>query len=247
MSSFFVCTLTAVPLRAEAAHRSEMVSQVLFGEMMQALETGNDFTRVQCLYDGYEGWVQSNQLTPIEKVFKPIGFVRDWSTTALVQGAPRRVPLFAPVYKKEHLPFVHFEAGVAVSGAPLVMNEAALETVYAPLLGTPYLWGGRSPFGIDCSGFTQQVMKLFGSKLLRDASLQITQGKAVALAQRQPGDLAFFNNEKGRITHVGIVLGEGRIVHAAGQVRIDVLTAEGIWNEDVKKQTHVLHSVRRMG
>ncbi|HYO21672.1 MAG TPA: C40 family peptidase [Flavisolibacter sp.] len=125
-------------------------------------------------------------------------------------------------------------------------NETALEAAYQPFINTPYLWGGRSVFGIDCSGFAQQVFKLFGVKLLRDACLQAGQGAAVkSLDEAKPGDLAFFQNEKGRVTHVGIVLNDKRIVHASGKVRIDSIDADGILNSENGKRTHKMHSIRR--
>lgn len=247
MRQAFVCLLTVVPLRAEDSHRSEMVSQLVFGETCIALEEREDFLKVKCSHDGYEGWVQKTQLTPVENIGKPIGYVKNWCTTATVFGVERRVPLFAPMYKSEILPMVQWADGIAIQSArPQTLTPTLLEQLCIPLLGTPYLWGGRSAFGIDCSGFVQQIFKLVGIALLRDASQQVTQGTAVIRSNATGGDLAFFNNSQGKIVHVGIVLDRDKIIHAAGQVRIDALNENGIWNEDLKKQTHVLHSVRRI-
>jgi cell wall-associated NlpC family hydrolase len=112
-------------------------------------------------------------------------------------------------------------------------------------LNTPYLWGGRSVFGIDCSGFSQLVFKMAGKRLLRDACQQAGQGTPVKSDQAQAGDLAFFTNESGRVVHVGILLEKGLIIHAAGKVRIDQLTAEGIINVDTGLKTHSLSGIRR--
>jgi cell wall-associated NlpC family hydrolase len=126
------------------------------------------------------------------------------------------------------------------------LTAATLAAVYQHFLNSPYLWGGKSVFGIDCSGFVQQVLKMFGIKLLRDAYLQAEQGQPVqSLQEAKLGDLAFFQNEKGKVTHVGIMLDEGKIIHASGQVRIDTLNKDGIVTE-AGERTHSLHSVRRI-
>ncbi|MGZ3951372.1 MAG: C40 family peptidase, partial [Flavisolibacter sp.] len=122
-----------------------------------------------------------------------------------------------------------------------------LQLAYQKFMNTPYLWGGKSVFGIDCSGFAQQVYKMFGIKLLRDAYLQAEQGTAVGnIEEAHLGDLAFFQNESGKVTHVGIVLENGQIVHASGNVRIDKVDKEGIMNVETGKRTHQLHSIRKV-
>src|SRR5690606_32644982 len=114
-------------------------------------------------------------------------------------------------------------------------------------LNTPYLWGGKTPFGIDCSGFTQMVYKLNGYKLLRDASQQATQGEALSfIEESEPGDLAFFDNHEGIITHVGIIMEDNYIIHAHGKVRIDRLDHSGIFNYDTRSHTHRLRVIKRI-
>ena len=126
-------------------------------------------------------------------------------------------------------------------------TKSNLEYVYQEYLDTPYLWGGKSAFGIDCSGFVQQVYKMFGIKLLRDAYLQAEQGVPVQnLAQSKLGDLAFFKNENGRIVHVGMLLENHKIVHASGNVRIDIIDENGIINSETGKRTHQLSLIKRM-
>ena len=114
-------------------------------------------------------------------------------------------------------------------------------------LNAPYLWGGKTPFGIDCSGFTQMVYKLNGYKLLRDVSQQATQGEALSfIEESQPGDLAFFDNSEGEIVHVGIIMKDNYIIHAYGKVRIDRLDQSGIYNTEARKHTHKLRVIKKI-
>ncbi|MBK7084827.1 MAG: C40 family peptidase [Flavobacteriales bacterium] len=116
-----------------------------------------------------------------------------------------------------------------------------------PFLGAPYLWGGRTPTGVDCSGLTQMLFMLMGIYLPRDAYQQAEEGDPVELVDlAEPGDLAFFDNAEGRITHVGIVLPERRILHASGRVRIDALDQEGIFDAEQGKYSHKLRLVKRV-
>lgn len=244
--------LSVIPMRKEASHRSEMVSQLLFGEYVEILEEEKDFTRVKCLYDNYEGWVQANQLTPANgEVNTTSKFVGRYNCKVVYKEQTIQAPFGAPVYPEKTF------AGVNAVKYQLhdeeiwnsnenFFTEENLRYVYHFYLNTPYLWGGKSVFGIDCSGFVQQVFKLFGVALLRDAYLQAEQGNEVkTLSEAQLGDLAFFQNEKGRVVHVGIILKDHHIVHASGRVRIDTIDAEGILNSETGRRTHQLHSIRR--
>lgn len=197
------CTVTVAPLRKEASHRSEMVSQLLMNEIAEVLETEKQFTRVRCLYDNYEGWVANNQI-------KETGNTEETSSSSLP-----------------------FEA-------------SDILRVTREYLDVPYLWGGKSKHGIDCSGFSQQVFKQFGIKIQRDAYQQAEQGEVVGfLLEAQPGDLAFFDNEEAKITHVGIMLGPDEIIHASGKVRIDKIDNQGIINAETGQRTHRLRIIKR--
>lgn len=253
-----ICLLSVVPMRKEPSHRSEMVSQLLFGEYVEMGEEKDDFVFVKCLYDGYEGWVQANQLTPVTaaQVLSTREYIGVNSEEVLLNWRCRNMPFSVPIYYPED-PAGHLQFGEAqvvysvLEGAvwnvdQRPFNKKNLDTILWIFLDTPYLWGGKSMYGIDCSGFAQQVFKLFGVKLLRDAYLQAEQGTEVkTLEETRLGDLAFFQNEKGRVMHVGIVLEENKIAHASGKVRIDTLDEEGIVNGENGKRTHRLHSIRR--
>jgi hypothetical protein len=251
-----ICLLSVVPLRKEPAHRSEMVSQLLFGEYADIVGEEESFVKVKCLYDGYEGWVQANQLERIgkENIIEAMRFTSAFISGVRINHRAVRVPFATPVLQQE-------QASLRIAGNEIEYTSASnelwdprspfteenLEKAYRPYLDAPYLWGGKSVFGIDCSGFVQQVFKLFGIKLLRDAYLQAEQGSPVQdLTEAQPGDLAFFHNEKGRITHVGIILSDHKIVHASGRVRIDTIDKDGILNSETGTRSHQLHSIRRI-
>jgi len=231
-----------------------MVSQLLFGEYVSKGEEKDDFVSVVCLYDGYEGWVQANQLTPVEEVSSTTLYVGGAEGKVTINGIGKALSIGSPVYQ----PGKELQIGGVTVQYPaddyIYWNSESMEhnfaeslqSLYQPYIYTPYLWGGKSVFGIDCSGFVQQVFKLFGVKLLRDAYLQAEQGTGVAnFNDAKIGDIAFFQNENGRITHVGIVLVDNAIVHASGRVRIDTIDAEGIVQKETRKRTHRLHSIRR--
>jgi gamma-D-glutamyl-L-lysine dipeptidyl-peptidase len=250
--------LSVIPMRKEPSHRSEMVSQLLFGEYTQILEEAEQFVRVRCLYDDYEGWIQTNQLTEVkeDEVLSTKNYVGLHYQEVFVNRRLRNIPFAVPIYDNpiglDYLQFGQKEVRYNVLKDAVwnveqrVFNKVNLEHIINVFIETPYLWGGKSIFGIDCSGFVQQVFKLFGIKLLRDAYLQAEQGSMMEnLNDTELGDLAFFHNEKGRITHVGIILEDQQIVHASGKVRIDSIDEKGILNKETGERTHQLHSMRR--
>lgn len=253
--TYAVSYLSAVPLRAEPNHRSEMVSQILFGEYLIVLDTKDEWSYIQLEQDTYKGWVETSQLTTVSeqeyneltqnpkvKVFDNLTHIVVNNTTlTLVKGS--NLPFYSEetfLYKGKRIPYT----GLIISGNQSA--EKLIEIAYS-YNNTPYLWGGKNPLGVDCSGFSQIVYHLSGYTIHRDASLQAKQGELVAfLSEAKPGDLAFFDNEKEKITHVGIILEDGRIIHAAhGKVHVDKLDQEGIYNVEEKKYTHHLRMVRR--
>ena len=244
-----ICNLSIIPLRKEASDTSEMTSQVLYGEYFEILEAKPKWVLIKLNFDGYQGWIDRKQFIPIsENQFNYLQTTQETYSSELVdfitydQGELLPVCMGSTVSSSSVLNHL-FEGSVTFK------KTDRIELIKTALLylNAPYLWGGKTPFGIDCSGFTQMVFKLSGYALLRDASQQATQGIALSfLAESLPGDLAFFDNEEGIITHVGIILNNHKIIHASGKVRIDKLDHTGIFNVDTKKHTHKLRVIKRI-
>lgn len=244
-----ICNLSIVPLRAEASDSSEMVTQVLYGEHFKILETRKKWSYIRIAFDKYEGWIDNKQYVTIseedykdfeKKEIKLSSDLVDFVTSSDDQLFS--ICLGSNVSASEYLK-QHFE-GKFVS--EIFPKNHLIQTALI-YLNTPYLWGGKTPFGIDCSGFTQMVYKLNGYKLLRDASQQATQGEALSfIEESEPGDLAFFDNDEGKITHVGIIMKDNYIIHAHGKVRIDRLDHSGIFNYEMRNHTHKLRVIKRI-
>jgi hypothetical protein len=251
---FGICNLAMIPLRFEASDKSEIVSQVLFGEHFEILEQHKQWSFIKMQYDGYEGWVDSKQYQLIsESNFSQLSTEAIILNADLIEYITGPSNLLIPIPLGSCLSFInHHEInisnfdfeGTKTSGEKSKVNLISTAFMY---LNAPYLWGGKTPFGIDCSGFTQMVYKLNGYKLLRDASQQSAQGEALSfIEESEPGDLAFFDNEDGNIIHVGIIMEDNYIIHASGKVRIDRLDHLGIFNSETNKHTHKLRVIKKI-
>lgn len=251
--SFVMPIVAVVPMRKEPSHRSEMVSQLLFGELAMVKETSTDFVLVQTLYDDYEGWCQQSQLiflehapdTQSDQLSTGWASALQYHDTTIMIGAGTPLHLFknGELVLPEHR-FIYssktWKTGMAE------FNESSITSIAMQYLNSPYLWGGRTVFGIDCSGFAQQVYRHFGKHLPRDAYQQAEKGETVGFLQEAIcGDLAFFDNPEGKITHVGIMLGPDTIIHASGQVRTDRIDNMGIVHSGNGKRTHQLRIIKR--
>lgn len=250
--TYVACIAAVAPLRASNSHRSEMVSQLLLGEFAEVLETEKDFIRIKTLFDQYEGWCQTSQLAEVDEQIaglRPTGYTRSRDAQALLNKEAVYLSFGTPVYNTQN-PFALGKYQLSYTAADasiLPFSEANLQQLARQYLHVPYLWGGRGSFGIDCSGFTQQVYKMMGISLLRDASMQATMGSDIGFLQEvRCGDLAFFDNPEGRITHVGILLSSDTIIHSSGRVRIDKIDNQGILNVDTGQRTHQLRMIRRL-
>ncbi|MCF6404230.1 C40 family peptidase [Chitinophaga filiformis] len=253
---YAITVVPVMPLRAEPSHKSEIISQALWGECSEIIITGNDgWVKVKCQFDGYEGWATFNHLEIIdEQLFNApyTHYTTGWVNKVLLNGKPMYVP-FGCTVKAGTEPVtnwgkaaVQFEEKLAATGKADTVDTAALTDAAFLYLNTAYLWGGKSVFGVDCSGFTQTVYKTLGIDLLRDAYQQATQGETVDFLQEaRLGDLAFFDNAEGRITHVGILLNDHEIIHSSGKVRVDPIDNQGITNTDTGVRTHKLRIIKR--
>ncbi|QQL51026.1 C40 family peptidase [Mucilaginibacter ginkgonis] len=250
-----ICTLPIIPMRAAPSEKSEMVSQLLFGEIYQLIPhtegEQKNWVYVSALHDGYEGWISRNQVTLADTVaydsYQNSNVLTTKPVSALVKQSDGSL-----IY----IPFGSSLSGLNENKLALATEQYDVSNVDAnkgdvlslaqTFLNTPYLWGGRTHFGIDCSGLVQAVFRQQGINLKRDAYLQAEEGSTVDfLAEVKPGDVAFFDNDEGRITHVGILMSQDKIIHSSGRVKIEHIDTQGIYSEEFKKYTHKLRIIKR--
>ncbi len=251
--SYGFAKLAIIPIRAEGSDKAEIISQLLFGDHYEVLEEQEKWMKIRNHFDQYEGWICSKQFFEITgKEYDELS-LNEFPMCASLTGQVVLNEENTNITKGAVLPYLHqgdirirderakFHGDINQATPEKLMNYAL------SYLNTPYLWGGRSPFGIDCSGFAQIVYKLCGFQLPRDAYQQAEHGYDVPFVETsEPGDLAFFDNEEGRITHVGIVTEPGKIIHASGRVKIDLLDSQGIFDQTLKRYTHKMRLIRRL-
>ena len=233
-----ICHLSIIPVRKNSTSKSELVSQLIYGELFKVIEKKEKWFYIESIDDKYSGWINHSQFKEIlEQDFKKVKKTK----SKLLNNISSEI--------ETENGNMSITIGSKISSA-FILNHKLKQKEYSKnsiiknslkFLNSPYLWGGRTPYGIDCSGFSQQVYKLNGFQLARDASQQALQGKEVKLEKAKPGDLAFFGDKK--ITHVGIIMDSNKIIHAFGCVRIDYLNEKGIINSISKKITHYLKKI----
>jgi hypothetical protein len=232
---------------------------MLFGELYSVLESTEDWLRIRTTYDNYEGWINRSSFFEIgENEFRRLHRLPCSISTEVVQLIENRsLQTWFPILIGSS--FHGLDNKSFSAGEYEYFYEGSTENIPQPgqrekvlelsmmYLHAPYRWGGRSPFGIDCSGFTQMAYKLAGVQLLRDSSQQATQGETISfITDAKPGDLLFFDDEEGLITHTGILMPEGKIIHASGRVRIDKVDHEGIFNTETQKYSHKLRLIKKI-
>lgn len=245
------CFVSSSPLRSEGRDTAEMVSQLLFGEPVQILEEQTPWVKVETVLDSYQGFADSKHFRALsEKEFKrwmdglsilpslTCELSTPWGMQHLVRGA------FIPFERSKT--FSIGKDQFIFNEKPQVVTWKSIEEAALSYLNSPYLWGGKSPFGIDCSGFTQTVLRFFDINIPRDASQQVECGREIPFEEKESGDLAFFKNSADKIIHVGFCGEDNTFIHASGRVRVDKLTADGILHSETNELTHHLHSIRRM-
>lgn len=254
-----VAKLSIIPCRSEPADPSEQTSQLLFGEHYKVIEERKKWVRIRSSLDKYEAWIDRKQHAEItEEEYKRLDSDRHATCSLELVGLATNVSTkeITPIPMGSTLPLLKngsFELGsdhYQFDGQFIHQlskdKNKIVENAYM-YLNAPYLWGGRSPFGIDCSGFSQIIYKLNGIKLPRDAYQQAEIGITLSFVEEaEPGDLAFFDNEEGDITHVGILLEDNYIIHSSGKVRVDRIDHQGIFNAKEHDYTHKLRLIKRI-
>jgi len=246
---FGICNLSIVPIRKNGDDKSEMISQLLYGDLYEVIEKKEKWLLIKTVFDNYEGWIDNNQFVEIksEDLFKKLSKNEAYSLDLIN---------FVETLDKDLIPIL---LGSKISVANHINHsfdgqfsdkkksrKDIIETAKL-YLNTPYLWGGKTPFGIDCSGLSQMVYKINGYKIPRDAKDQVSLGRNLGfIEESQEGDLAFFDNEEGEIIHVGLLLKNNYIIHASGHVKIDRIDQTGIYNLNKKKHTHKLRTIKNI-
>ncbi len=252
-----VCRLSLIAVQAQPSHQSEMTTQLLFGDHYEAVEKSEeeDWLKIKVHFDGFEGWISSlNHYRISQEYFDQINnsdykICTDHSATIFFKKHYIHVLLGSvlPISTNE---LFRIEEQLAFDGKSKSLSQRRdsefMKDIALKYMHAPYVWGGKTPFGIDCSGFTQQVFKICGYRLKRDSSEQALQGNEIQFQDREPGDLAFFVDKDQKVSHVGIVLEDDNIIHASGVVRIDKVTEQGIFNVEQQDLTHQLVSLRRI-
>lgn len=241
--------LSSYPLRKEAKHSAEMVSEILFGEHFKIIERQKDWLKIKLTHDGYEGWIESKGAFPD-------------SDNALTWSVSERCEVKGPagnftLYPGSRLPEVSensFQLGnaqykILLGSTRKAKMRFALDDLIKTsrqFQNTPYYWGGRTTRGIDCSGFVQIVHAIYGVSLPRDAYQQAEIGTTIPVGEAEAGDIAFFKNDSGNITHVGILVATTHIIHASEMVRVDSFGETGIFRADIQAYTHALSHIKRI-
>jgi hypothetical protein len=245
-----ITNLSIIPVRASANERSEQVSQLLFGESYEIMQKRGNWIYIRSLHDDYEGWIDKMMSLEINESDIPgenlIVLQELINKIELPDGSLANIPAGSVIPKPDQ------EGSFMFTGKNHKLKTAqntdrSLTESSKLFLNTPYLWGGKSPFGMDCSGYVQLVYRMHDIYLPRDASMQVEHGETICFRHdAKAGDLAFFENTKGKIIHVGIILDENQIIHASGKVRIDILDHSGIYNRDISQYSHTLSVIKRI-
>lgn len=251
-----VCENSYIPVRAGLSHKAEMVTQVLFGELFQIINKSDNWIKIRTLNDNYEGWIDNDQyhietdksadydISELLPSHQEI-ILKTADNHFIKIPAGSKIPKAAIQNKVFYINSNKYEIASEFSEIKSETDRETISEIALKMLNVPYLWGGRSSFGFDCSGFTQFLYSFVNINIPRDASAQFELGSPLNFViEAKPGDLAFFENEEGFITHTGLVIDHGKIIHASGKIRIDILDHQGIFNKNIKKYTHKLKVIK---
>lgn len=244
-----ICLLSVVPVRNQPSEDGTLVTQLLYGDDFKIKEQRKYWSRIKISHDTFEGWVHNTQITSIEEeTFDRIRSSDLAINTDLAAHITMGNGYVTPILLGSRVDIAcFFEHRFEGNAPPVAASKPELMHTALSYLNAPYLLGGKTPFGIDCSGFTQMVYKINGYQLFRGTEAQSTQGTALSfIEESEPGDLAFFDNKDGIIDHVGIILKDNYIIHAHGKVRIDRLDHTGIFNTEQKRYSHKLRVIKKI-
>jgi cell wall-associated NlpC family hydrolase len=251
MKQLGTSTLSIIPVRTEPSDKSELCTQLLFGDEYEVLEISENGKWIKILisFDNYEGWIDIKQHTSIDKLNQDQKyFLSDYTHTLITDDFSFPILMGSNISTNNtfHIGEQKFKQKETLNLSSLHFGYLDLPKVALRYINAPYLWGGKTHFGIDCSGLTQQVFKIVGIKIPRDAYQQENLGKNIPFGEQKAGDLVFFTGESGRVIHVGLMTDSETIIHAHAYVRLDRLTEQGILNLKTNLYSHRLHSIKRM-
>jgi len=249
----FICENVFVPLRSGPSHKSEMLSQVLFGEKYTVQDKSGNWIKIETLFDKYMGWIDTDHLQQSTDEDNNTGsvlnksllcFKNDKTKIVLEAGCEVYNPDF---YDKKFVIGENIYHTCSEFTNSHLSNNDSLADTALKFINSPYIWGGRIPSGIDCSGLTQLVYKINGIAIPRNSWQQADAGKNIDfIDESEPGDLVFFDNDRGKITHVGMIFSKGLVIHASGRVRIDAIDHQGIFKPEIGGYSHKLRTIRRI-
>lgn len=249
----YICENVFVPLRSGPSHKTEMLSQILFGEKYIVIDKAGSWLKIETIFDKYMGWIDADHIQHSTDDDGSAGHVLNRSLLCYKNDKTKMVleagcEVFKPDFDRKTF-FAgknQYTAGNDF-GSHFISNNDSLTDLALKFINSPYIWGGRIPSGIDCSGLTQLVYKIKGVPLPRNSWNQAETGEPVDfIDQAEPGDLVFFDNDRGKIAHVGMILSRGLVIHASGRVRVDSIDHQGIFTTEIGGYSHKLRMIRRV-
>ncbi len=249
----YICNNVFIPLRSAPSHRSEMLSQLLFGEKYIITEKSGTWQKIKTVNDNYPGWIDMDHINHIIDGENLTAYILNRSLVCYKPDKSKMVleagcQIYNPDFDNNQFSIGNkvYKTNSDFNNKFVEVNESLADTAMR-FINSPYIWGGRIPSGIDCSGFTQLVYKIHSISIPRDSYIQAEEGKSIDFIDDSiPGDLVFFDNARGNISHVGMILSKGLIIHASGIVRIDSIDHQGIFKQEIKNYSHHLRTIKRI-